>query len=226
MPLRQSTVASPNEVISTLVERVRGLELAQASQNSPFIQIGSSNPPYHSGQVDLLTGVGTLGMPPQYPQQTPTRPIISNTTPPGLVANSLFLDNTPSYLNMYSESLQGYMFSSPGMFAQTQGPPYAPANTYAAPYQQPTPPPLPQQTSSMVESYAIGTYSEYLKEPLDFTIRSVMLPRPLPDFPKFKGEGDPNVHIKAYATAIQELLPWDGVVAKIFPKTLEGMLSI
>ncbi|KAH9317368.1 hypothetical protein KI387_019137, partial [Taxus chinensis] len=36
-PLRQSTVTSPNEVISTLVEKVRGLELAQASQNSQFI---------------------------------------------------------------------------------------------------------------------------------------------------------------------------------------------
>ncbi|KAH9301185.1 hypothetical protein KI387_012768, partial [Taxus chinensis] len=58
-PLRKSTVTSPNEVISTLVERVRGLELAQANQNSPFMQTGSSNPPYHSGQVDLLTGVGT-----------------------------------------------------------------------------------------------------------------------------------------------------------------------
>ncbi|KAH9303449.1 hypothetical protein KI387_015032, partial [Taxus chinensis] len=50
-----------------------------------------------------------------------------------------------------------------------------------------------------------------------------MLPRPLPDLPKYKGEGDPNAHIKAYATAIRELLPWDGVVAKIFPKTLEGI---
>lgn len=75
----------------------------------------------------------------------------------------------------------------------------------------------------MVETYVIGTYLEYLKEPLDFTIRSVMLPRPLPDFPKYKGEGYLNVHIKAYATAIRELLPWDGVVAKIFPKTLEGI---
>lgn len=65
----------------------------------------------------------------------------------------------------------------------------------------------------MVKTYVIGTNSKYLKEPLDFTIQSVMLPRPLPDFPKYKGEGDPNAHIKAYTTAIRELLPWDGVVA-------------
>ncbi|KAH9318905.1 hypothetical protein KI387_020674, partial [Taxus chinensis] len=52
-------MTSPNEVISTLVEKVRGLELAQASQNPQFMQAGSSNPPYHPGQVDLLTGVGT-----------------------------------------------------------------------------------------------------------------------------------------------------------------------
>ncbi|KAH9299713.1 hypothetical protein KI387_031395, partial [Taxus chinensis] len=58
---------------------------------------------------------------------------------------------------MYSKSPQGDMFSSPGMFSQMQGPPYAPANAYVTPYQQPIPPPLPQQTPSMVESYAIGT---------------------------------------------------------------------
>ncbi|KAH9305533.1 hypothetical protein KI387_009937, partial [Taxus chinensis] len=106
--------------ISTLVDKVKGLELAQASQNSQFMQAGSSNPPHHPSQVDLLTGIGTLGMPPQYSQQTPTRPTISNTVPPGLVQNNPFLDNTPSYLNMYSKSPQGDMFSSPGMFAQTQ----------------------------------------------------------------------------------------------------------
>ncbi|KAH9307373.1 hypothetical protein KI387_035284, partial [Taxus chinensis] len=50
-----------------------------------------------------------------------------------------------------------------------------------------------------------------------------MLPRPLLDFPKYKGEGDLKAHIKSYAISLQELLPWDGVVAKIFPKTLEGI---
>ncbi|KAH9299864.1 hypothetical protein KI387_044087 [Taxus chinensis] len=223
MPSRQSIVTSPNEVISALVEKVRELELIQTGQNSQYMQAGSSKPPHHPSQLDLLTRVGTLGMTPQYSQKMPIRPTISNTVPPSLVQNNPFLDNTPSYLNMYSKSPQGDMFSSPGMFSQTQVFPYAPTNAYATPYQQPIPPPLPQQVPSMVETYAIGTYSEYLKEPLDFTIRSVMLPRPLPNLPKYKGEGDPNAHIKAYAIAIQELLPWDGVVAKIFPKTLEGI---
>ncbi|KAH9297815.1 hypothetical protein KI387_029497, partial [Taxus chinensis] len=59
-PPRHDIVASPNEVISTLIEKVRGLELTQASQNSRIIQTGSSNPPHHPSQVDLLTGVGTL----------------------------------------------------------------------------------------------------------------------------------------------------------------------
>ena len=63
-PPRHDIVTSPNEVISTLIEKVRGLELAQASQNLKFIQIGSSNSPHHPSQVDLLTGVGTLGMTP------------------------------------------------------------------------------------------------------------------------------------------------------------------
>jgi len=64
-------------------------------------------------------------------------------------------------------------------------------------------------------------YLEYLKEPLDQNIRSVQLPQPLPNLPKFKGEGDPNWHIKSYTTTIRELLPWNGVVEKIVPKTLE-----
>ena len=128
-------MTSPNEVISTLIEKVRGLELSQASQNSQFMQAGSSNPPHHPSQVDLLTGVGTLGMTPQYSQQMLTRPTISSTVPPGLVQNNPFLDSTPSYLNMYSKSPQGDMFSSPDMFSQIQGFPYAPANAYATPYQ-------------------------------------------------------------------------------------------
>lgn len=99
--------------------------------------------------------------------------------------------------------------------------PYVPFNVYNAAYSNPPPPPPPSQGSSMVESYAMGTYVEYLKEPLDFTIHGVMIPCPFSDMPKFKGEGDPNDHINTYATAIRELLPWDVVVAKIFPKTLE-----
>ncbi|KAH9289760.1 hypothetical protein KI387_033877, partial [Taxus chinensis] len=50
-----------------------------------------------------------------------------------------------------------------------------------------------------------------------------MLPCPLSELPKFKGEGEPNDHIKAYTTAIREFLPWDTIVAKIFPKNLEGI---
>ncbi|KAH9319649.1 hypothetical protein KI387_021418, partial [Taxus chinensis] len=88
----------------------------------------SSNPPHHPSQVDLLTGAGTLGMTPQYSQQMPTRPTISSTVPPGPAQSNPFLDSTPSYLNMYSKSPQGDMYSSPGMFAQIQGLPYAPTN--------------------------------------------------------------------------------------------------
>ncbi|KAH9307372.1 hypothetical protein KI387_035283, partial [Taxus chinensis] len=141
-PLRKNIVTSPNEVISMLVEKVRGLELAQVNHHSQLMQVGNSNP----SQIDLLTGIGTLGVTPQYSQQTQTRTIISNTilAPPGLVQNNPFVDNTPSYLNMYSKSPQGDMFSSPGMIPQTQGFPYAPANAYTTPYQQPIPPPLPQ----------------------------------------------------------------------------------
>lgn len=128
-------MTSLNEVILTLIEKVRGLELAQASQNLQFMKTGSSNPPHHPSQVDILTGIGMLGMTPQYSQQMPTRPTISSTIPPGLVQNNPFLDITSSYLNMYSKSPKGDMFSSPGMFAQTQGLPYTPANAYITPYQ-------------------------------------------------------------------------------------------
>ncbi|KAH9332031.1 hypothetical protein KI387_004139, partial [Taxus chinensis] len=146
--------------------------------------VGNSNP----SQIDLLTGVGMLGMTPQYSQKTLARITISNTflTPPSLVQNNPFLDNTPSYLNIYSKSPQGDMFSSPSIFTQPQGFPYIPTNAYATPCQQPVPPPLPQQAPSMVETYAVGTYSEYLKEPLDSTIRSIMLPRHLANLPKYK----------------------------------------
>lgn len=135
-------MTSPNEVISTLVEKVRGLELAQVNHHSQLMQAGNSKP----SQIDLLIGIGTLGVTPHYSQQMPTRTIISNTdlTPHSLVQNNPFLDNTPSYLNMYSKSPQGDMFSSPRMIPQKQLFPYTPANTYAMPYQQPIPPPLPQ----------------------------------------------------------------------------------
>lgn len=111
----------------------------------------------------------------------------------------------------------------PTPYMPYQGTQYVPINVYNASYL--TPPPLPpHQGYLMVESYTMGTYTKYLKEPLEFTIRGFMLPHPLPDLPKFKGEGDTNSHIKAYATSIRELLPWDVVVDKIFPKTLEGIV--
>ncbi|KAH9312006.1 hypothetical protein KI387_027041, partial [Taxus chinensis] len=106
-----------------------------------FMQEGTSNPPHHLSQVDLLTGTKILGMPPQYSQQMLTRIVFSNVAPveniipPTLVQNNPFLSNAPPYLNMYSKSPQGDMFSSLGMFTQPQGFPYDPANTYAMPYQ-------------------------------------------------------------------------------------------
>lgn len=41
--------------------------------------------------------------------------------------------------------------------------------------------------------------------------------------PKFKGEGYPNAHIKAYVIVIRKIIPWDAVVTKIFWKTLEAI---
>jgi len=78
-------------------------------------------------------------------------------------------------------------------------------------------------TKPFTHNPLLGTYLEHLKEPLDHNILQVILPHPLPELPKFKGEGDPNSHIKAYIMVARGLLPWDGVIGKIFPKTLEGI---
>lgn len=79
------------------------------------------------------------------------------------------------------------------------------------------------RTPTSEDSFS-GTYLDYLKEPLDLKIHNMLLLHPLPDVPKFKGEGNPNSHIKAYMMTVREIFPWDIVVARIFPKTLEGIM--
>ncbi|KAH9292846.1 hypothetical protein KI387_041966 [Taxus chinensis] len=251
---QQGTQSSPNDLISTLVGRIRELESAQTSQpthavgqnmgypvdNKGYIPSNEKPTQYpvqqgylvHSNPGDLLTGLDTLGMGPHPSQAYPTQGLAGsaflnaattgNVTFPGFMPASPYPGTIPPYMHMYSKTPQMDPYAIPTPYMPYQGTPYVPINAYNAAYPTPPPPP-PHQGSSMVESYAMGTYTEYLKEPLDFTIRGVMLPRPFPDLPKFKGEGDPNAHIKAYATAIRELLPWDVVVAKIFPNTLKGI---